>query len=988
MNVRDRSTKPIFLIVMVLATLFAADVSAGTNIEAAYAKLPLGFERNQGQAAAEVEYLSRGRNATLFLTGNEAVLTLRGDRAKPAVLRMRLAGANPQATVAAEEPLQGKVSYLLGNDRKQWHTAVPTWRRVRYSEVWPGIDLVWHGTRSALEYDFVVQPGSDPACIRVTFDGTDRLRLDRAGNLIAKTAGGEVVQSAPVVYQDGPQGRTTIRGNYALKGRRQISFEIGPYDRSRPLVIDPVLNYATYLGGTAADEAFAIAVDSDGQAYVTGTADTGANDFPGTESATFNKTFGDVAVFVTKLNAAGTEPLYTALIGSGPDATRNCRAEGFCDVISNGIAITADGKAAITGAIVNDFNDSEYPTTENAFQGRGLPCIGAYCTGVQSRHLDVFVTMLNAAGDGLIYSTFYAGSGAREEEGKEIGEAIALDSDQRIYITGFTTSEGLATRNEFQNGGTFRGKDAFIAVFDPFIEKGNDTLIYASYLGGREDDTGLGIAVDASRNAYVGGSTRSTDLQTKSPAGQSLPPLQATFQGGQFDGFVAKIDTEARGDASLTYLTYFGGNVNDRVEAVAVDSAQRAYITGATNSSPATFPLLNAFDAVQLNGEAFVAKLNADGTARFYCSFLGGDNGNGAGDGEEGLAIALDAGQNVYVTGRTTSGASFPAGPIAPVFPEAQQGTAFIAKIAATVSATTPATLLYATTFGGKNAKAHGIAVDPKGNVYLAGTTGGEFPATGGALQTAFGGDTDAFVAKIGSTLSDTTGLYRLSTHEFLLRNSNTSGGADLTIVFGEKGELPVTGDWDANGVTDVGVLRTTGEFVLRVDEDSTATVQFFQPAPDNLPLAGDFDGDGFDTIGTYATTASEPAFLLSNVPVETAAVAEVDILFFFGKQGDLPIAGDWDGDGIDTVGLYRPSTSEFFLVNDFLGGEVTSFVFGINGDLPIAGDWDGDGVDGVGVYRKSNLTMRLTDDFGVTEQVFRFAEEGDLPLAGNWDGK
>ena len=989
MNVRDRSTKSIFLIVTVLATLFAADVSAGTNIEAAYAKLPLGFERNQGQAAAEVDYLSRGRNATLFLTGHEAVMTLRGG-ANPAVLRMRLAGANQQATAAAEEPLQGKVNYLIGNDRGQWHTGVPTYRRVRYREVWPGIDLVWHGTRSALEYDFIVQPGSDPARIRVAFGGAERLRLDRAGNLIAKTAAGEVVQSAPVVYQDGPHGRTTVSGKYALKGRLEIGFEIGRYDRSRPLVIDPVLNYATYLGGTGAEEAFAIAVDSDGQAYVTGTADSGTKDFPGSEpgseSAGFTRTFGDFAVFVTKLNADGSEPLYTALIGSGPTDLRNC-GQDFCDVISNGIAITADGKAAITGGLDNDENDSEYPTTENAFQGRGFPCF-INCGAVPGRHLDVFVTMLNAAGDDLVYSTFYAGSGYLDE-GDEVGQAIALDSAQRIYITGFTNSNGLPTRNEFQNGATFRRKDAFIAVFDPFITKGNDTLLYASYLGGREDDTGLGIAVDASRNAYVGGSTRSTDLQTKSPAGQPLPPLQATFQGGQFDGFVAKIDTKVRGDASLTYLTYFGGNVNDRVEGVAVDSAQRAYITGATNSSAATFPLLNAFDSAQFNGEAFVAKLNADGTARFYCSFLGGANGNGAGDGEEGMAIALDAGQNVYVTGRTTSGASFPVGPIAPVFPEAQQGTAFVAKIAATVSTTAPAQLLYATTFGGKNAKAHGIAVDPKGNVYLAGTTGGEFPATNGALQTAFGGgDTDAFVAKIGSTLSDTTGLYRLSVPDFLLRNSNTSGGADLRIPFGQKGDLPVTGDWDANGVTDVGVLRTTGDFALRIDENSTEIQQFFQPAPKNLPLAGDFDGDGFDTIGTYASTAAEPLFLLANAHAQEAVVAEVDILFFFGKTGDLPVAGDWDGDGIDTVGLYRPSTSEFFLVNDFLGGPVRTFVFGTKGDLPIAGDWDGDGVDSVGVYRKSDSTMHLTNDFGVTEQSFRFAEVGDLPVAGNWDGK
>lgn len=984
MNVRDRSIKSM-VIVMVLAALFAADVSAGTNVDAAYAKLPLGFERNQGQAAAEVDYLSRGRNATLFLTGSEAVLALRGERAKTAVLRMRLAGANAGATAAAEEPLQGKVNYLLGNDRKQWQTGVSTYRRVRYSDVWPGIDLVWHGTRSALEYDFIVQPGSDPARIRVAFDGTERLRLDRAGNLIARTAAGEVVQSAPVIYQDGPRGRTTISGRYAMKGRREIGFEIGAYDRSRPLVIDPVLNYSTYLGSAGADDAFAIAVDSAGQAYVTGTTDSSFKDFGG--SIRFNKSFGDFAVYVTKLNAAGTEAIYTALIGSGPDEIRDCLGEDICDVVSNGIAVTVDGKAAITGGIHNFDNNSEYPTTDNAFQGRGVPCLGTCSVlDVPARHLDVFVTMLNAAGDGLVYSTFYADSAYLGSHGDEVGQAIAVDAGQRIYITGFTNSEGLATRNEFQKGreSVFQRKDAFIAVFDPFLEKGNDTLLYASYLGGGEDDIGLGIAVDQFRNAYIGGSTRSIDLATKSPVSQ---PLQSTFQGGQFDGFVAKIDTTVRGASSLTYLTYFGGNVNDRVEGIAVDSAQRAYITGATNSSAATFPLLNAFDNTQLNGEAFVAKLNADGTARFYCSFLGGDNGNAAGDGEEGMAIALDAGENVYVTGRITSGATFPTGPFAALLPVEQQGTAFVAKIEATVSATTPARLLYATTFGGRNAKAHGIAVDPKANVYLAGTTFGDFPTTEGAFQTVFGGDTDAFVAKINATPNDTTGLYRLSTNEFLLRNSNSTGGADLTIVFGEKGDLPVAGDWDANGVTDVGVMRATGEFLLRLNENSTEAM-LFDATPGHLPLAGDFDGDGFDTIGIYTTTFDEPFFLLTNFHAGDNPIAKPEITFFLGKQGDLPIAGDWDGDGIDTVGVYRPSTSEFFLVNDFKGGAVTTFVFGVKGDLPIAGDWNGDGIDGVGVYRKSDGTMHLTEDLGVTELSFRFAEEGDLPVAGNWDGK
>jgi len=540
-------------------------------------------------------------------------------------------------------------------------------------------------------------------------------------------------------------------------------------------------------------------------------------------------------------------------------------------------------------------------------------------------------------------------------------------------------------RNEFQHHA--KRDEAFIAVFDPFQERGNDTLLYASYLGGHENDIGLGIAVDADRNAYVGGSTASDDLETKSPSGT---PLQATFQGGTFDGFVARINTAARGNASLIYLTYFGGNVNDRVEGVAVDSAQRAYITGASNSSPTSFPLLNAFDTTQHNGEAFVAKLNTD-TSLFYCSFLGGDNGNDAGDGEEGLGIAIDAAGNAYVTGRTTSGASFPTGPFAPPFREEQQGTAFVAKIEAANFSNRPARLLYATTFGGKGATAEGIAVDPKGNVYIAGTTTGDLPTTDGAFQTTFGGETDAFIAKVNSTLNDTTGIYRLATHEFLLRNSNTSGAADVTVGFGQLDDLPVAGDWDADGVTDVGVLRIpAGQFRLRLQSLTslvTKTVQF-AAQPGDLPVIGDFDGDGFDTVGLFGLRDGEPTFVLSNFRVGESVVAKPEIGFLFGKDGDIPIAGDWDGDGLDTVGVYRPSTNEFFLVNDFNGGPVITFTFGQSGDLPLAGDWDGDGVDGVGVYTKTSSTMHLTDDFGVTERDFRFAEFADLPVAGNWDGK
>ena len=778
------------LSLVVLSLSFVAVTSSAappapdrSRVADALAKLPLRFERNDGQVDREVAYLTRGRGSTLFLTRTEAVVALRdrqGRDAKTAVLRLRMVGANLDPVIAGEEPLQGKTNYFVGNDRSQWRTGVPTYRRVRYDDVWPGVDLVWHGTQNALEYDFIVAPRVDPSRIRLQVNGAKRLRLDRSGNLIAETSAGDVVQHAPVLYQDGPAGRTPVAGKYVLRGRREVGFEIGLYDATRTLVIDPVLEYSTFLGGPGNEEAFGIAVDGEGNAYVTGP--TESIDFPRAVLLTGGET--SALLFVAKLNAEGTDLVYSTLIGANSDGIFPEDEDPFFNLLSTGIAVTADGKACITGRVDNVDNDSNYPLTKNAFQGSGF-CLGAFCGLRQSRAFDAFVTVLSADGEKLVYSTLYGGSrfGDAGLESIDRGDAIAVDAAGHVYIAGTTNANDLPMKHAFQNGraSSGTGTDAFIAVFDPSQERGNDTLLYASFLGGSDDDRGLGIAVDPDRNAYVVGKTRSTDLKTKAPAGQTLPPLQANFQGGTFDGFVSKIDTESDGDPSLTYLTYFGGDVNDRVEAVAVDSLHRAYITGASNSDPAVFPLRNAFDSTQRNGEAFVAKLNADGTALFYSSFLGGDNDNNADDFEEATGIAIDSAGNAYVTGNTSSGGTFPVGTVEAPFPPELTGTAFVAKIGASVSATAVPPLIYSTTFGGERVRARGIAVDADGAAFIAGFTDGGLPTTANAVQPEAGGERDAFVARVASKRSDdTAGLYDSARNEFQLRNANTTGVADV----------------------------------------------------------------------------------------------------------------------------------------------------------------------------------------------------------------
>jgi len=952
-----------------------------------YGKLPLSFEPNLGQSAKAVKFLSRGSGYTLFLTATEAVFSLRPvrEKASQAVLHMKLPGANQNAPVEGQQPLPGKVNYMIGNDRNQWHTGIPTFRQVRYSNTWPGVDMVWYGTQNQLEYDFVIKPGNDVSKVRLSFAGADKLHINEAGDLLLNVNGEEMVQSAPVVYQDGVQGRETVSGKYVLKGAHEVGFEVGQYDVNKPLVIDPILVYSTYIGGASVDKGLSVAVNSSGCAFLAGITNSDELTFP-IENAIQGSQI-DTLGFITKLNPAGNDVLFSTFLG---DSNGFCTGN-FCGTQINAIAVTNDGRAVVTGGVTNEDDDSKFPVTPNAFQKNGA-CI-SWCGIEPNRMVDAFVTMLSADGSELDYSTFYGGwSNYRySERGFDIGNAIAVDSANRVYITGLTASNSLPTKHAFQwsRHSEGEGKDAFIAVFNPLATNGNDTLLYASYIGGDGDDIGRGIAVDADRNAYVVGSTASTDFETKSPS--SLAPLRATYQGGATDGFVAKVDTTSDGAASLTYSTYFGGNINDRVEAVAVDALQRAYITGASNSSPSSFPLRNAFDSTQINGEAFVAKLNADGTALFYSSFLGGDNGNTSSDGEEGLGITIDFGGNAYVTGRTTSGTSFPA-----VLPLAAnlQGTAFLTKIEASISTSTVPRLLYSTTFGGVGARGESVTLDPKGNVYLGGTTPGTLPTTAGAFDTTFnGGTSDAFIAKFNTTNNDTIGVFTPATLQFQLRDSNSTGPADHVITFGQNGDQPIVGDWNGSGTDKVGVFRaSTGQFILQIGALKTIIVNF--GGAGLIAVAGDWDGNGIDTPGVFNPANGQ--WLLTN-GINGTNVANSsptpNFQFSLGQNGDTPIVGDWDGNGIDGVGVFRGGNSTFFLSNGFQGTvDIKPFIFGSLGSKPLAGDWNGDGIATIGVFNQNNGVMSLNNTNnagnGVGDIVFNFGGNGDIPLAGDWDGK
>jgi len=744
-----------------------AGAAATDQIAQTYGKLPLSFEVNQGQADAQVQFLARGSGYVLLLTPDQAVLGLQ----KPAVagaspqpaesasLHLQLVGAAPTPRVVGLDQLPGTSNYLTGNDPTQWHTDIPTYARVEYQQVYPGVDLDYYGNQGQLEYDFVIAPGTDPGVIRLNVQGADTVALDAQGNLILHTASGDVVQRAPVIYQEVGGARQTVSGHYVLGAEGQVGFAVGAYDASRPLVIDPVLSYSTYLGGSGENDGNAIAVDAAGNAYVTGS--TASTDFPTANPLQPAKSGGARIsnVFVAKLNAAGSALDYsTYLDGSVTDEVRG-ESEG------KGIAVDAAGNAYVTG----DTTSTNFPTTPGAFQPVQAVAKWSF--------IHAFVAKLNAAGSALVYSTYLSGSDIDKAQG------IAVDGAGNAYVTGFTMSDNFPTTpGAFQpaNGGA---EDAFVAK----LNAAGSALVYSTYLGGTSTDIGKGIAVDGAGNAYVTGSTYSTNFPTANA-------LQAAY-GGIEDAFVAKLNASG---TALVYSTYLGGSSGDEGNGIAVDGAGNAYVTGRTRS--ANFPTANALQpAIGGIEDAFVAKLNASGTALVYSTYLGGSKG------ADGYGIAADGAGNAYVTGSTESD-NFPTTPGAfqPAF--VGSGDAFVAKLNAAGSA-----LVYSTYLGGGNQDiGFGIAVDGAGNAYVTGETiSTDFP-TANPLQPAIGGVDvyNAFITKI-ATRTTVPGNLRVTSQPITAVEGTAFSGVVATFNDTDHdpaGSFTATVDW-GDGTTSAGTI-------------------------------------------------------------------------------------------------------------------------------------------------------------------------------------
>jgi hypothetical protein len=722
------------------STSGASPAKTQARVNESYGKLPLNFEANQGQLDRRVKFRARGNCYNLLLTSTEAVLALRKPRAfetnqspagdslskevavtesTPDVLRLRLVGARSRPQIGGVDELPGKSNYFIGNDPSKWRTNVPHYARVQYKDIYPGVNLIYYGQQRQLEYDFVVAPGADASAIKLAFSGSQEVSLGVDGDLILATAGGELRQHKPVVYQEVKGKRVEVGGRYTINAKREVGFEIAEYDTGLPLVIDPVLSYSTYLGGNDNDAGFGITVDSLGNAYVTGV--TNSANFPAVNSLPHGPE--NAYTFITKLNAAGSALVYSTYVGGLGGAS------SF--ELGNSIAVDSVGNAYVTGSTFA----TDFPTV-NAYQNS------------RNGGRDAFALKLSPTGSMLVYST-YLGGNADDE-----GRGIAVDATGNAYVIGRTVSTDFPTTNALQpvSGGNTCGPfnpcdDAFVTKF----ASSGSTLVYSTYLGGDRREYGNAIAVDGSDNAYVTGFTNSANFPTTANALQTNYSDQGT-NSEEHDAFVTKLNPSG---SAFVYSTYLGGSLgSDDGKGIAVDSVGNAYVAGQTNSGG--FPTVNAVQpAISPGGngagsqfsDAFVSKLNPTGSALVYSTFLGGSQPDAA------QSIAIDSAGNAYVTGYTLS-FQFPlADPFQPNTGGdfAHTGDAFVTKLSAAGSA-----LVYSSFLGGGSIEAgNGIAVDSTGSAYVTGYTGSQDFPTANPMQTTFGGGNfygDAFVTKISNS--------------------------------------------------------------------------------------------------------------------------------------------------------------------------------------------------------------------------------------------
>jgi Beta-propeller repeat len=856
----------------------------------AYGRLPLSFVENQGQTAQEVRYVSHGGQYDLFLTSQEAVLALRKSKrfdlsphhrslslkalrearkapSTDTAIRMQLEGANPNPQIAGVEPLPGKVNYFIGNDPKKWHADVPKFAQVKYGQIYPGVDLIFYGNQRKLEYDFIVAPGADPNVIRMNLSGAKKLRRNSQGDILVSVSGGDVQLAKPVVYQTVNGQRQVISGNYALRGNH-VSFVVGQYDRREPLIVDPILNYSTYLGGGSDDNAgYGLAVDASGDVFVGGS--TVSTDFPVKNGLT---AVGNAAGmgFVTELNPTGTAEVYSTYLGGtgGGDTVFGVAISGG-DVYATGFTFSTD-----------------FPTsgTVAAFK----PTVATNDNGTS------FLTKLNPGNSGaasLIYSTYLGGNDGTSGGG-DFGNAVAADTTGNAYVTGIVYSPAGNTPTTFPVVGGFQttlpssAGSAFLSKINTTVA-GTPGLVYSTYLGGDGanaataalgfGDEGFGIAIDTAGKAYITGTTTSSDFPVSTLHFQSGLKAANTWSAA----FVSEIDTTKTGSASLIYSTYLGGsgigggvNLGDFGTGIDLQSGTTvAYVTGTTNS--ADFPTTTgAYQTTgdATNGAAYVTLLDtAVGNALKYSTFLGGNS-------TTGYSVKVETATGNALVAGATSAINFPTTPGAyqSTLAASATGDGFVSEISP--GGKGKADLLYSTYIGGTGTpfpdQAFGVAFNTLPTIYVAGVTfSTNLPSTSGVLQPSLAGTSDAFVAQLN--LTGTTLSLSVSTLSFTSPAIGTpTASQTVTLTNSTNSAIPftsatITAPTPPAAATDFAVTNGCGTSIPAL-ATCTVSIIFTPTAVSETGTLTLTDGDASSpqTVAlTGAVVAVPPDFTISASP-------------------------------------------------------------------------------------------------------------------------